>query len=81
MAAKNGKNLNFSILHSTTLSVKHLVEIALSLMVSEILAFFVFQKKSRWPTKCFPFLHTTPLYYPIDKKFGRNHYLLWFLRY
>ena len=36
---------------ATTLWVKNSVEIALSLMVSEILIFFVFRKNSRWPPK------------------------------
>ena len=36
---------------ATTLRVKNSVEIALSLMVSEILIFFVFRKNSRWPPK------------------------------
>ena len=36
---------------ATTLWVKNSVQIALSLMVSEILIFFVFRKNSRWPPK------------------------------
>ena len=36
---------------ATTLWVKNSVEIALSLMVSEILIFFVFRKNSRSPPK------------------------------
>ena len=36
---------------STTLGVKNSVEIALSLMVSEILIFLVFRKNSRWLPK------------------------------
>ena len=62
---------------ATTLWVKNSVEIALSLMVFEILIFFVFRKNSRWPPKVlkiefFSISHRILCYNPMGKKFCRN---------
>ena len=68
----------FAIKYSaTTLWVKNSVEIALSLMVSEILIFFVFRKNSRWPPKVakiefFSISHRILCYNPTGQKFCRN---------
>ena len=54
MATKSGEIeiFQFHIEYSLhTLWVKNSVEMALSLTVSEILTFFVFLQKSRWPPK------------------------------
>ena len=61
----------------TTLWIKNLLEIALSLMVFEILTLFYFPWKSKMATESgeklnFSPLHRTLLYHPAGQKFARN---------
>ena len=61
----------------TTLWVKNLLEIALSLTVFEILTLFHFPRKSKMATKSgenwnFPPFHRTLLYHCVSQKFARN---------
>ena len=60
----------------TTLWVKNLLEIALSLTISKIFSMFYFLLKSKMATKsdenCNSPLHRILLYYPVGQKFARN---------
>ena len=61
----------------TTLWVKNLLEIALSLMVFQILTLFIFRKNPRWPPKVAKIEIIPPfdrglLYHPVGQKFARN---------
>ena len=80
MAAKSGENWNFPLCTGdscTTLQVKNLLEIALSLTVFEILTLFYFPQKSKMAAKSgenryFSPLHRTLLCYPSGQKFAWN---------
>ena len=72
------ENFPLSIGHScTTLRVKNLLEIALSLTVFEIFTLFHFRQKCKMAGKSdensnFSISHRTLLYYPAGQKFPRN---------
>ena len=62
----------------TTLQVKNLLEVALSLTVSKIFSVFYFLLKSKMAAKSgenlnFSFLHGKLLYYTVGQKFAQNH--------
>ena len=71
----------------TTLWVKNLLKIALSLTISKIFSMFYFPLKSKMATKSgenlnFPPLHRTLLYYPAGQKVrSKSLYLVWLSRY
>ena len=70
MAAKSGTGYS-----CTTLQLKNLLEIALSLTVSEIFSMFYFPLKSKMAAKSgensnFSPLHRILLYYPVGQKFA-----------
>ena len=62
----------------TTLWIKNLLEMPLSVTVFEILTLFIFRKNPRWPPKVAkienppPPLHRRLLYHPVDQRFARN---------
>ena len=54
MAAKNGEKLNFDLMHRILLKYpvgQNLLEMALSLLVTEIFTIFYFQLKSKMASK------------------------------
>ena len=79
MAAKSGENLNFSPLHRTLLYYPAGQKVhSKSLYLIRFLRyshFFIFCKNPRWPPKVAK-IEIFPLcigYYPVGKKFARNH--------
>ena len=88
MAAKSGENWNFSLLTGyscTTLWVKTLLKITLSLMVFMIFTLFHFPLKSKMAAKSgenwnFSLRRRILLNYPVGQKFAQNRSISYRLR-